>query len=302
MAAEPVLRVIRQGDTSKPHPFTICIIANPALEAPWKSGQFVAESITVNPAEFDESAGYVVQALFGTLPSQAERLLADPTLGPRVRVVSLIVGDLDPEDANALVAQDGVSNLLVARRTAFAPFLSRFGLSADVAYAISRSESHTRASAWLTSDDDARGGVAFSLDGVALSHRFWNLVPGTIALHTTSRSLTALHEFGHALSSYSNGSLLDLYVDGPPGLNNKRGRPIPTGFAVYDGTALAADETRDGLGYGSWRSYHCELNDPGYPAVMDNYWLAHDHVPERCQHDRITRLFLHDRIRAKLER
>jgi hypothetical protein len=36
--------------------------------------------------------------------------------------------------------------------------------------------------------------------------------------------------------------------------------------------------------------------------VMDNYWRAHDDVPEHCQHDRITRMFLLDRVRAKLVR
>ena len=32
-------------------------------------------------------------------------------------------------------------------------------------------------------------------------------------------------------------------------MNNKRLRPIPAGFANYDGLALASDFTRDGLGY-----------------------------------------------------
>ncbi|MFL5381161.1 MAG: hypothetical protein ACJ8GN_01420 [Longimicrobiaceae bacterium] len=303
MANHPVGRVIRAGDTSRPAPFTICVIANPALEAPWRSGQFIVDPLTVHQAEFDASVSYVVDALFGNLGGQAEVFLGDPALAPSVRVVSLFVPGLAATDANSLVGQDGVSNLLVARRTAFGHFLARFGLVADVAYAISRSESHTRASAWFTSDDDARGGVPFTLDGSSLMHRFFCLIPGTVAQHSTSTSLTALHEFGHALSSYSNGSVVDLYVDSNPGVNNRRGRPIPGQFAVYNGTALAADPSRNGLGYEvGWQSYHCELIDPAFPAVMDNYWKAHDHVPEHCQHDRITRMFLLDRVRAKLAR
>lgn len=302
MPPNPVIEVVRAGEASKAHPFTICIVANPALEVPWKSGSFAPDPIAGAPAAFNASVTYVVQALFGTLTAQRERFLGDPSIASKVRVVSLYVPGLPAEDTTSLVAQDSVSNLLIARRTAFTPFLARFGLEADVAYAISLSESHTRASAWFTSDDDGRGGVAFSLDGVTRFHRFWNLIPGTVAQHANSGSLTALHEFGHALSSYSNGSVVDLYVDGPAGLNNKRGRPIPPDFAVYDGTALAADPLRDGLGYGGWQSYHCELNDPAFPAVMDNYWLAHGGVPEHCQHDRITRTFLLDRIRAKLAR
>src|SRR5207247_4595238 len=41
----PHIQVIRAGDTVKPNPFTICIVANPALEAPWTSGQFMADPI-----------------------------------------------------------------------------------------------------------------------------------------------------------------------------------------------------------------------------------------------------------------
>lgn len=303
MDSEPVIEMIRPGDTSTAHPFTICVIANPALEAPWKGGQFIRDPIVLHKPDFDRSVTYIAAALFGALPAQAEQFLGDPTIAPKVRLTSLFVPGLEAVDANALVGQDPWSNLLVARRTAFVPFLARFGLTADVAYAISRSESHSRASAWFTSDDDSRAGVPFTVDGVTLAHRHWNLIPGTVAQHSTSTSLTALHEFGHALSSYSNGRVLDLYVDTDSGLNNRRGRPIPSRFGVYDGTGLATDSVRDGLGYEpGWQSYHCELNDAAYPAVMDNYWKAHDGVPEHCQHDRITRMFLLDRVRAKLGR
>lgn len=243
------------------------------------------------------------QALFGLLPGQAETFLGDPMIGPQVKLVALFTSGLDAEDANSLVGQDSLSNLFIARRTAFNPFLARFGITADIVYAISKSDSHTRASAWSTSDDDGRGGVPFTLDGVSLSHRFYSLIPGTIAQHSTSSSLTALHEFGHAASSYTNGQIVDLYVDSKPGANNKRGRPIPVQFSVYEGTTFAADTVRDGLGYPSyWSSYHCELHDHRYPAVMDDYWKAFDGTPEHCQHDQLTRRFLLDRVRAKLAR
>jgi hypothetical protein len=112
-----------------------------------------------------------------------------------------------------------------------------------------------------------------------------------------------LHEFGHALSSYTNGSVVDLYADSSAGINNKRGNPMPANFAVYNGIGMTTDSTRNGLGYpGSWQSYHCELIDSSFPAVMDNYWLAADGIPEHCQHDKITRQFLIDRLRAKIAR
>ncbi len=301
MAQDVFVRVVREGDRSKAHPFTICIIANPALEAPWKSGRYVSDPILGNRAEFDHAVDHIERVLFGKLQHQAERFLGEPAIEPHVRVVSLFVPGLASHDDNALIAEDAVSDLLIARRDRFAPFLARFGLAADVAYAISTSATHARASAWPASDDDARGGVSFTVDQKGSVHRFWSTIPGTVAQHSTGTSLTALHEFGHALSSYTNGTIVDLYVDGPAGLNNRRGRPTPARFAVYDGIHLAADPLRDGLGYPpGWTSYHCELNDPALPAVMDNYWLAD--TPERCQHDRITRMFLLDRVRAKLRR
>ncbi len=114
-------------------------------------------------------------------------------------------------------------------------------------------------------------------------------------------ALTALHELQHAISSYSNGSIVDLYVDSPPGVNCKRGRPIPPDFANYNGAVLASDPIRDGLGYDpGWSSYHCGLIDPSLPAVMDNYFLGS--TPDAGQNDEITRRFILDRLNAKLSR
>jgi len=138
---------------------------------------------------------------------------------------------------------------------------------------------------------------------VSLFHRYYCRIPGTVAIHANATSMTALHEFGHALSSYSNGMVVDLYVDSGPALNCKTGRPIPPKFAIYDTAQNASDPKRDSLGYPSgWKSYHCELIDPGFPGLMDDYWQAPDHIPEHSQHDRITRQFLSDRVRAKIGR
>lgn len=301
--SNPVIKVLNAGDNTKPDPFTIAIIANPALEAPWNTGQFVLDPITFDPKAFDAAAQYIFDVLFGRLANQREQFLADPAIAPKIRVVSLLVEDLNAEDANSLAAQDTDSNLLIARRTIFSPFLKRYGLGADVAYAVSASTKHTRASAWYTSDDDARGGVPFQLDGLSLFHRYYCRIPGTVAIHASATSMTALHEFGHALSSYSNGMVVDLYVDSGPALNCKTGRPIPPKFAMYDTAQNASDLKRDSLGYqAGWKSYHCELIDPGSPALMDDYWQAPDRVPEHSQHDRITRQFLSDRVRAKIGR
>ena len=309
MPPAPIVTILRPGDTRKPYPFTIAILANPALETPWNSGKFVVDPVTFDQPAFNAAADYISTSLFGGLPGQKERLLGDASIaGTDIRVVAVFVTGLSATEPNSLVAQDGVSNMLVARRANFLPFLATHGIYADVAYAVSQSATHNRASAWYTSDDDTRPGIPFTVDGVTYAHRYWSLIPGTVAIHTTSASLTAAHEFGHALSSYTNGSITDLYVDSPDALNNKLGRPIPlppAPFRVYNGTVIDIDRTRDGLGYpAGWLSYHAELNAPAFPAIMDDYWMAtaSGGVPEDCEHDTITRRFLLDRIRAKMSR
>lgn len=295
--------VVRPGDSDKSNPFTILVIANPALEAPWRSGTFVSDPIIGNPAAFQSCVSYIETSLFTGLPSQAEIVLADPAIGPRVRLLSLLPTGLAAQDAFAFAAQDGASELLVARRNAIRDFLVAGDLAADIVYVISSSPSHRRASAWFTSDDDMRGGVPFVLDGVTFHHRHHYTIPGTIAMHHTADSLTAVHEFGHAISSYTNGQIVDLYVDSTPGINNKAGRPIPADFAKMNAPTFATDATRGPLGYpASWNSYHCELHDTGNPALMDNYYQAPGGVAELCQNDRITRAFIRDRLLAKLAR
>jgi hypothetical protein len=304
MAGNAGIKTLRPGDSGlKSDPFTIAIIANPALERPWNSGNFVVDPLMANEPAFDSCAQYIQDVLFGNLPQQRERFLGDPAIEPHVRLVSLFVAGLPPDSTTSLVGEDGVSSLLVARRTAFASLLAGYGLRADVVYAVSSSTTHNRASAWFTSDDDSRAGTPFMLDGLRFYHRHYSAIPGTVALPANSYSLTALHEFGHALSSYSNGSVMDLYVDGEVGLNKKLGLPIPAQFANYNGTQIAADTRRDGMSYpAGWQTYHGELLDQTAPAIMDDYWLAPGGVPEHCLHDRITRQFLTDRLWAKINR
>ena len=297
------VKIIQPGTIGKPNPFTVCIVANPALESPWSGGTFISDAMPTQPAIFDTAVQFILDCLYGRLPRQAEKVFDDPAIGPNIRIVSVLETGLPATDGNALAAEDGTSNLLIPRRTKFAPFLAARGIGVvDIAYVVSASLEHDRASAYPATDDDTDAGVAFTFDGIAFSHRHFSLIPGTIALHATSRSLTPLHEFGHALSSYTNGRIADLYVDSSPAVNCKSGRPIPLNFANYNGRIYSADPTRDGLGYGpGWSSYHCELIQPALPAVMDNYFQSST-VPEECQHDAITRQFLRDRLIAKIGR
>jgi hypothetical protein len=300
------IAVLRPGDTSKTTPFTIAIIANPALVRLKGSGTFVVDPVIATKANFVACAAYVVQCLYGTLPGQSEQLLAAPAIAPNVRIISVFVTGLPAINTNSLVAEDNVSNIAETRRTMFDPFLTTHapGEVADVAYAVTASPTHTGASAWFTTDDDTQPGIPFTIDGLRMFHRYARIIPGTVVLPVTSNSLTALHEFQHALSSYSNGSIVDLYVDDGPGFNSKAGRPIPLQFANYNGTVYASDLYRDGIRYPpSWLSYHSDPHDSSNPVIMDDYWLGGGGAtPSICQNDKITRQFLQDRMIAKIGR
>jgi hypothetical protein len=291
----------RAGDTVAARPFTICFVANPVLEVESDGGEFVRDPIVDNVDAFRECANHAEASLFGELPNQGERLLAAPDISPRVRVVWVFELGLPVLAENCLVSNYRFGNLLQTNRERFNPFLAQFGISADVVFAVSASATHQRSTTWWATDDVAAGGVQFILDGQIFQHCHFSLIPGTTALHSLARTLVALHEFGHALSSYENGGLVDLYVDSAPQVNCKVGRPIPAQFAIYNGVALHSDPVRDSLGYEpGWESFHCELLNPQAPAVMDSFDRAP--VPESCEHDAITRRFLLDRIRTKIGR
>jgi len=296
-----ISNVIRPGDQAKPDPYTICFVANVAIEAPWQSRQFVADAMPNDPAAFDAAVQYSVDCLFGALPGQAEQLLSDSGLGSNIRVVSLLVTGLPVSAESALVGEATVIQGLAPRRNEMTSFVRRFNIEADVIFAVSASTRFERAAAYATTDDDAGPGVPFVLSGRQMVHRTRYLIPGTVALHKNSRSLTPLHEFGHAAASFTNGEITDLYTDSSPAVNCLRGRPIPNQFATLDNATFATDRTRDGLGYpNDWDSYHCELVDTQRPAVMDNYFKADN--PLLCRHDAITRRFLTDRLLAKVRR
>ncbi|HEU0053002.1 MAG TPA: hypothetical protein VFQ39_07480, partial [Longimicrobium sp.] len=131
--------MLREGENKK-RPFTICIVANPVLEVAWDSGDFITDPLVRDRRAFDAAAEYIENVLFGRLPGQAESFLGAEDITRKVRVVSLHVEGLPADSDNSLVAQDDVSRMLVARRSAIVPFLDRYDLRADVVYAVSQSE------------------------------------------------------------------------------------------------------------------------------------------------------------------
>ncbi len=297
----------QKGNSAKPDPFFILILNSPALERPLGSRTFAADlsgASAGDQATLKKAAEYIYNNLFGLLPGQVDPVLSLSPHKDEIRVVSMFVPSSAPGDSTALVGEHTVdgSAIIEPRRDQAHAFARSLRLDPDVIFAVSQSPTHVRASAYGTTDDDSRGGIPFQLDGRAFVHRFHHRIPGVVALHATSDGMTPAHEFGHAFSSYTNGFVTDLYVDGDKQFNRKVGRPIPAQFAAYNGTTYNSDPVRDGLAYPKdWQSYHPELVDPSRPAVMDDYWRT-DGGPLMAQHDRLTRAFILDRVHAKATR
>ena len=70
-----VSNVLRPG-AAKANPLTICIVANPALETPWNSGNVVQDPIIGNLPAFQAAATYIDSSLFCLLPGEKENVLA----------------------------------------------------------------------------------------------------------------------------------------------------------------------------------------------------------------------------------
>jgi hypothetical protein len=303
VSAGPVTttRVLHPG-APKAAPYTIVFVANPALRS--ETGAITSDPVLTDRPTYQAGVVYCMQNMF----AQAESVLTTQGLDARFRIVSIFDPTV-PASADTALVQEDAPDITETRRAVLAPFLTRYGEVADVVIALHGSTTHTRASAWFTSDDAGRPSTAFTYDGAAHVHGHFNTVPGSAAIPAAvSTGLTPLHEFGHAASDFTNGMIVDLYVDGGPGgfQVNKKFRalatdPVPANFASYNGTNYLSDLNRDALGYpASWLSYHPSLIDPTRPDVMDNYWLTAN--PLLCRHDQLDYDFLRDRITAKTSR
>ena len=268
----------------KDAPYTIAFIACPAIRT--FAGSLKADPIVSNRPWFHTAVALAVDNLL----LSAEDILRAGGLDRNIQFACIFDGTRTLADGVALVQEDN-TNIISTRREKFRAFTDGYLVTADVSFAISGSATHTRSSAWFTTDDAAKPGVPFTYDGASHVHGRVASTPGTVALSNTAGGLTALHEFGHASSDFNNGMVDDLYVDGlRPGIEiNKKARaastdPIPTTFASYNSVTYNSDQTRDELGYPiAWTSYHCELLDGARPNMMDNFWFADD--PRRCRLD-----------------
>ena len=298
---QQTVRVLYSGRPSTT-PYTVVFAATPGVEV---AGLPATDAALTSRTRFHDIVRHCLQNLL----TVTESLLREENLEASVRFITIFDTTQAATVANTLVRQNA-PNLLEPIRDRLNAFAGRYGIDPDVVYCVSGSTTHTRASAWYTTDDNTRAGVAFNADGTARTHGRFTDVPGSVALSTwmDQTGLTALHEFGHAASDFNNGRVWDLYVDPNTAgyVVNKRMRAmatntIPANFGTYDGTTYASDQNRDGLGYpATWVSYHPQLIDATRPNLMDNYWSAAQ--PQQCRLDRLTFDWFVDRLRAKILR
>lgn len=302
------LRVLYSG-APKPDPYTIAVIANPILELESRN-RYSSDPIMADREGF---FGLVPFAL-GNLLNVTEDLLRQDHMDSHMRFIAAFdTVLLDSNDTNALVRLNP-PNLIGPRKATFPDYLGRYSERADVAFAVTGSTTHTRASARLTSDDSSRVGTAYTYDGSNFEHPHFYEEPGvaTLSLLSNTAGLTPLHEFGHAASAWPTGAVLDMYTDGGPVsgalIANKKwranaGDSVPGSFGTYNGTNYDSDIARDGLGYpSSWLSYHPQLIDLTRPNLMDNYWYAPGGTYQQCRLDELTYDWYSDRLRAKVFR
>ena len=289
---------IQRGDAGKSDPFTILIVASPAYEY---NGTISADPVMQRPAAFDAAVAHIHASLFGQLPGQRELALGSPGIGSAVRVLAHFEQPAAVDVSCALVsAEKGVDHFLVPRREVIAAFASRLGCVADVVFAISRNPRAYRACSLPASDDLARPGVRYTMDGTAGIHACHSTIPGTVAIDAGSRSLVALHEFHHAMGSVENGQIVDLYRGATTeGVNLKRtAQPQPGVFCIYEGRHYPSEPPAGGSGTSAF--FRCARHDDTQPALMGNF--EEGEPDEACQNDLITRDFVLDRVKAKVNR
>ena len=288
----------------KPEHYTIAFVANPGIEAE-AGGTFSADPVLTDRTGYHAALGECLSNFFTVTEDLLRRAGRDRSM----RIVS-VFDETRGATAVTSLAHEVDPNLMETRRNQLKSFLGGYGVTADIVFVLHGSTTHDRATAWFTTDDSSRPGVASTFDGTSRTHGRFPRTPGSaaVAISFDTTGLTPLHEFGHAVSDFDNGMVIDQYVDGTRTgfVVNKKMRAqatdaVPATFATYDGTTYDSDSARDGIGYPStWRSFHPELIDASRPNLMDNYWLAT--APQQCRLDELTDDYLDDRLQAKLGR
>lgn len=314
-ATAPEIKILQPGDTSKTNPYTIVIMNNPAITS---EDGLNRDPINDAREKFDKSTDYIYANLFAKLPGQAENFLADKSIADKIRVVSLWI-NAPADESHSFIE---IKGQFQARQTAITIFFADLNkkypdlnVNPDVVLAVTGWEHIYKATAFAAREENCRNGIKFWFDKNSYTHCFTSDQPGAVAINVEDDSMTALHEFSHAASSYYNGYVDDL--DGKElkcncrlTVNKKRKGWFERRkeFAIYylDGAdpndpknhyALDKSETRTEKGIFA----PVKIN-PEFPALMDNYHEAKNGNAEKCRHDQLTSQFLLDRIRAKTMR
>jgi hypothetical protein len=183
----------------------------------------------------------------------------------------------------------------------------------DVVYVVTASQTHTRSSARYTFDDEKYPGRSFSLNFGAeqweLRHDPFAKIPGMVAYSAwDDRLKTPIHEFAHAMSSTTNGAILDEYYDELPDmlLNvhaiNKHfwqpGPPFPERYAEYalkDGKSIKIRSDRGRHAPTDWKTYVPGRESLPIPCTMD-------FSDDRFEFDLLIKQYMRDRLEAKTRR
>jgi hypothetical protein len=307
----PVVRVLYPG-ANKAAPYTIVFVANPAV-APYSTASSSAAIIQPDPVLTERTR---FQTAVGNTLKQLVRSNEDllQQFDDQIRFVSIFDAAAPATDAAALLKQiQGSTDTLDPRPDRVAPFLQGYGVAADVVFVVHDDGQFTEPRSQFTTDDRQQAFTQVDYDGVARRHYHFALVPGAVALPLGTESPSALHEFCHAASDYDNGLVIDLYNDEAlPGheqdftvnkkWRNRANDPVPAGFATYQNVNYSSDPARnDHGGYErGWKSYHPQLFSVTRMNLMDYYWDSP--TPASCRLDRLTRAWLSERLRAKVNR
>jgi endoglucanase len=304
VAGAPPDSVVLLPGPLKPAPFTIAFVANPRVRR--VGGAIVADPILAARARFNAAVASGMQALFA---------FRESLLHPYANEVRVVARFTPPAPGLAPLCERQLGAMTYPEQANVTAYLAAATVPADVCFAVFRAPAFKRPTAHRTVDGAATAGdQPFTFDAVVAQHPGATTRPGAVAIHAPPTSpMDMLHEFGHAVSSSTNGACTDLYLENANVgfvMNRKRRpsvvSPFPVRFARYDGTDYPTDRPRGayvgrgGIGYAGWHNYGAELIDRRRPNLMDDYYSTAN--PRLCLLDELTRLFLRDRIEAKLRR
>lgn len=252
-------------------PYTLLIMANPAIEneniLPDEPGRFRPDPILTMPKLFQAKVACIIGSL------ARNEMLRDNFLD-KMRILTLFDPKLVEENSLHEVAfcleshkdliiepvprvYEKVNGTYKVKEFRLLEFLKKYPefydhsnnrSLVDVVFVVTASFSHTRSSALFTIDKEDMPGKKFTLkyaDGRHFErhHLPFAEEPGLIAYSAwDNRIKTPLHEFAHAMSSYTHGTIHDEYYDDIPeelqdaALINKhpiRDHEMPEIFAWY---------------------------------------------------------------------